>query len=286
MPRGVCRGRPAVSRFRPAMRVWATRSTCTGRPPAAWCGTLSAGRRRVRDGDARRRAGAGALGVPPLDELPLGGGARPRAAGRRSATRKTAALRGFTDHVVPGRWAELRPITDQELKGTAVLALPIEEASAKVRTGPPMDDEEDLAWPVWAGVVPLVTTVGEPVPDAHVMPGIAAFDPDRCGGRPRHRLSRAAGRGSGPQAPIGRVQETGPPTADVAGGSASSPRATAAMQRGGELGAECSCPATRGRNRWPRRSACEPMKSRSSSRVSSIMIPFADAGPHQRHVRR
>ena len=89
---------------------------------------------------------------------------------------KLAALRGFTDHVVPGRWAELRPITDQELKGTAVLALPIEEASAKVRTGPPKDDEEDLSWPVWAGVVPLVTTVGQLVPDAHVMPGIAAFD--------------------------------------------------------------------------------------------------------------
>ena len=92
---------------------------------------------------------------------------------------KMAALRGFTDHVVPGRWAELRPITDQELKGTAVLALPIEEASAKVRTGPPKDDEEDLSWPVWAGVVPLVTTVGQFVPDPHLMPGIAAFDPNR-----------------------------------------------------------------------------------------------------------
>ena len=73
---------------------------------------------------------------------------------------KDAALRCFTDHVVPGRWAEVRPITDQELKGTAVLALPIEEASAKVRTGPPLDDADDLAWPVWAGVVPLVTTAG------------------------------------------------------------------------------------------------------------------------------
>jgi nitroimidazol reductase NimA-like FMN-containing flavoprotein (pyridoxamine 5'-phosphate oxidase superfamily) len=96
---------------------------------------------------------------------------------------KVAALRRFTDHVVPGRWAELRPITDQELKGTAVLALPIEEASAKVRTGPPLDDPEDLLWPVWAGVVPLTTTTGEIVPDAHVMAGVAPFDPERL----RHR---------------------------------------------------------------------------------------------------
>ena len=81
--------------------------------------------------------------------------------------------------MVPGRWAELRPITDQELKGTAVLALPIEEASAKVRTGPPFDDAEDLQWPVWAGVVPLVTTAGELVPDAHVPPGLATFDRER-----------------------------------------------------------------------------------------------------------
>jgi len=92
---------------------------------------------------------------------------------------KLAALRGFTEHVVPGRWAELRPITDQELKGTAVLALPIEEASAKVRSGPPKDDEDDLSWPVWAGVVPLVTSAGAPVPDGHVLPGVMAFDAAR-----------------------------------------------------------------------------------------------------------
>jgi nitroimidazol reductase NimA-like FMN-containing flavoprotein (pyridoxamine 5'-phosphate oxidase superfamily) len=98
---------------------------------------------------------------------------------------KVAALRGFTDHVVPGRWTELRPITDQELKGTSVLALPIEEASAKVRTGPPRDDGDDLAWPVWAGVVPLVTAPGDPVPDSHVLPGVASFDPDRLRRRGR-----------------------------------------------------------------------------------------------------
>jgi nitroimidazol reductase NimA-like FMN-containing flavoprotein (pyridoxamine 5'-phosphate oxidase superfamily) len=92
---------------------------------------------------------------------------------------KETALQRFTDHIVPGRWAELRPITEQELKGTSVLALPIEEASAKVRTGPPLDDGEDLEWPVWAGVVPLVTTAGAPVPDAHVKPGIPPFDSER-----------------------------------------------------------------------------------------------------------
>jgi nitroimidazol reductase NimA-like FMN-containing flavoprotein (pyridoxamine 5'-phosphate oxidase superfamily) len=92
---------------------------------------------------------------------------------------KRAALEAFTNHVVPGRWPELRPITDQELKGTSVLALPIEEASAKVRNGPPLDDADDLSWPVWAGVVPLVTVPGELVPDAHVSQEVAPFDPDR-----------------------------------------------------------------------------------------------------------
>jgi len=101
---------------------------------------------------------------------------------------KYAALQAFTDHVVPGRWAEVRPITEPELKGTAVLALPIEEASAKVRTGPPLDDEDDLSWPVWAGVVPLVTTAGELVADAHVRTDVEPFDRERL----RERRSRAA----------------------------------------------------------------------------------------------
>ena len=89
---------------------------------------------------------------------------------------KRSALRQFTNHVVPGRWDELRPITDQEIRGTAVLALPIEEASAKVRTGPPLDDADDLRWPVWAGVVPLSTAAGDPLPDTHVLPGLTTFD--------------------------------------------------------------------------------------------------------------
>jgi nitroimidazol reductase NimA-like FMN-containing flavoprotein (pyridoxamine 5'-phosphate oxidase superfamily) len=89
---------------------------------------------------------------------------------------KIEALRCFTDHIVPGRWADLRPVTDQELRATSVLALPIREASAKIRTGPPLDDEEDHGWPVWAGVVPLYTRPGEPVPDDHgapELPGLA-----------------------------------------------------------------------------------------------------------------
>ena len=98
---------------------------------------------------------------------------------------KRAALRQFTNHVVPGRWDEVRPITDQEIRGTAVLALPIEEASAKVRTGPPLDDAEDLQWPVWAGVVPLSTTAGDLVPDAQVLPGVTPFDRERLRERGR-----------------------------------------------------------------------------------------------------
>jgi uncharacterized protein len=108
-----------------------------------------------------------------------------------SREEKLAALRAFTDHVVPGRWTELRPITDQELKGTSVLALPIEEASAKVRTGPPRDDDDDLAWPVWAGVVPLATIHGEPIPDAHLLPSVTSFDVDRLRNRAQ-RQSPAA----------------------------------------------------------------------------------------------
>ena len=78
---------------------------------------------------------------------------------------KMTAMRGFTNHIVPGRWEEVRAASDQELKATTVLALPLNEVSAKVRTGPPIDDEEDYALPVWAGVIPLRTERGEPVSD-------------------------------------------------------------------------------------------------------------------------
>jgi uncharacterized protein len=78
---------------------------------------------------------------------------------------KMEALRVFTEHVMKGRWDDVRQPTEQELKATTVLALPLEEVSAKVRTGGPIDDEEDYALPVWAGVLPLETSIKEPVPD-------------------------------------------------------------------------------------------------------------------------
>src|SRR5437764_4836318 len=78
---------------------------------------------------------------------------------------KYEALKCFTEHVMRGRWREVRPPSKAELNGTTVLALPLEEASAKVRTGPPLDDEEDYQLPVWAGVLPLKTVAGELVPD-------------------------------------------------------------------------------------------------------------------------
>ena len=83
------------------------------------------------------------------------------------------ALEAFTEKLVPGRWGDVRPPTRQELKGTAVLALPIAEGSAKVRTGPPGDDEEDYALDAWAGVVPLRLAAQEPEPDPRLRPGIA-----------------------------------------------------------------------------------------------------------------
>lgn len=85
---------------------------------------------------------------------------------------KLQALETFVDRLYPGRWAELRPATAQELKATTVLWLDLEEVSAKVRSGPPGDDAEDLAWPCWAGVVPIAERRGLPAPDAHVPPGM------------------------------------------------------------------------------------------------------------------
>jgi uncharacterized protein len=82
------------------------------------------------------------------------------------------ALELFTEKLVPGRWGEVRPPTRQELKGTKVLSLPLDEASAKVRGGPPIDDDEDYDLPVWAGVLPLGTEVAEPQPDPRLDPAI------------------------------------------------------------------------------------------------------------------
>ena len=78
---------------------------------------------------------------------------------------KLAAMAALTEHIVPGRWAEVRPPNAQELKGTTVLAVPLLEVSAKIRIGPPKDDDEDMALPVWAGVLPLQITTGAPIND-------------------------------------------------------------------------------------------------------------------------
>ena len=84
---------------------------------------------------------------------------------------KWDALHAIVEHVAPGRWSEVREPSPKELAGTLVLRLPIEEASAKVRTGPPLDDEEDYALECWAGVLPLRLTPGAPVPDPRMPEG-------------------------------------------------------------------------------------------------------------------
>jgi nitroimidazol reductase NimA-like FMN-containing flavoprotein (pyridoxamine 5'-phosphate oxidase superfamily) len=98
---------------------------------------------------------------------------------------KTRALQAFTEHVMPGRWDEVRWPSPQELAATLVLALPLSEASAKIRTGPPIDDEEDYQLPVWAGVLPLRTAAGWPTPDLRLpvetrLPEyVRVFDPSK-----------------------------------------------------------------------------------------------------------
>jgi len=86
---------------------------------------------------------------------------------------KLEAMQAFVERFFPGRWETLRPVTRKELKATTVLALDIDEASVKIRTGPPVDDEDDYALPIWAGVVPLASVRGEAVPDPRLGRGIA-----------------------------------------------------------------------------------------------------------------
>ena len=86
---------------------------------------------------------------------------------------KRTALRAIVEHIVPGRWEHARSPTENELRATSVLALPIDEFSAKVRTGGPADDEEDYALDYWAGVIPLDTVPRSPQPDARLREGTA-----------------------------------------------------------------------------------------------------------------
>ena len=87
---------------------------------------------------------------------------------------KLAALRVLSEHILPGRWDDARQPNERELKATSVLRVPLEEFSAKVRTGPPKDDEEDYAFPTWAGVVPLAMVAGKPIDDDGVPSGSEA----------------------------------------------------------------------------------------------------------------
>ena len=86
---------------------------------------------------------------------------------------KLSAMRAFMERIAPGRWDELRPPTEKEIAATSIVALKLDEASAKLRAAPPSDDDADYAHPVWAGVVPVTEVLGEPVPDPRLAPGIA-----------------------------------------------------------------------------------------------------------------
>lgn len=86
---------------------------------------------------------------------------------------KLAALEAFVARLYPGRWDAVRPPTAQELKATKLIAMEIDEASAKIRTGAPVDDEEDYALPIWAGVIPVHQVIGEVVDDPRLASGIA-----------------------------------------------------------------------------------------------------------------
>lgn len=85
---------------------------------------------------------------------------------------KWNVLHALTEHLIPGRWADVRVPTEQELRQTLVLAIPIQEASAKVRSGPPVDDEPDYDLLAWAGVIPLRLAASDPAPDPRLRPGV------------------------------------------------------------------------------------------------------------------
>jgi uncharacterized protein len=95
---------------------------------------------------------------------------------------RLAGLRAVTEQLIPGRWDAVRTPTRKELAATSVLAIPLREASVKVRTGPPADEPEDLGSPAWAGVVPMAVSFGAPEPDPALRPGI---------GTPEHIRARA-----------------------------------------------------------------------------------------------
>jgi uncharacterized protein len=87
---------------------------------------------------------------------------------------KAMRLRNFVEGVYPGRWDMLRPLTAKELKATTVMAMKLDEASAKIRKGQPIDDEEDYGLPIWAGLIPVELKVLDPVPDPRNIEGVEA----------------------------------------------------------------------------------------------------------------
>lgn len=102
------------------------------------------------------------------------------------ASAKADALQAMVDHMIPGRWPGLRPMTAKELKATSVMWMPIDEVSAKVRGGGPVDDEEDYGLDIWAGVVPVAPRFGAPVDDERLKPGLTV---------PAHVVERFANNG-------------------------------------------------------------------------------------------
>ena len=88
---------------------------------------------------------------------------------------KLAALRALSDHIIPNRWDDSRQPNEKELKATSVLRLPIAEFSAKVRVGPPVDDDDDYSFPTWAGVIPLEMTVGAAIRDERCEQELPAY---------------------------------------------------------------------------------------------------------------
>jgi len=117
----------------------------------------------------------GAFRLSSLDELSFRG-VFGQASVVDEGEEKLAALRSLSEHMIPGRWDEVRGPNEQELKATSVLSLPLAEASAKVRTGPPIDDEEDYALSVWAGVIPLRLIAEAPLADPRLPQDIAPPD--------------------------------------------------------------------------------------------------------------
>jgi uncharacterized protein len=131
---------------------------------------------------------AACLTVSLIDGLVLARSAMHHSANYRSAIVLGSArlvedraerMHGFeqiVERIVPGRWPEVRAPSENELKATTLLALPLEESSAKVRTGPPLDEEEDYALSAWAGVIPLSLQAGQPEPDPRLPEGIPIPD--------------------------------------------------------------------------------------------------------------